>query len=194
MESWSYGHVSVPERLPVRTLTTERLILRPRTADDAGVERRLWTERDPRVPAHRQIDAQGRPTVADLADQICSERNESRPGLLAVERRSEGDVIGYCGLVVSGAGAPDEPELAFELLSRAQGSRYATEAGGTVLTWAAGPAGGGYERVWATVWAWNVASRRVLAKLGFHETGQVAAHPTHVDNLLTVRSLAAPLR
>lgn len=36
---------------------------------------------------------------------------------------------------------------------------------------------------------WNAASRRVLAKLDFRETGQVEADAVHGDSLLTVREL-----
>lgn len=62
-------------------------------------------------------------------------RNRGR-GVLAMEQKSAGDVIGYCGLVCHGNGAPDEPELAYELLRRAHGFGYATETGGAVVTWA----------------------------------------------------------
>ena len=181
----------MPARPVSKALETDRLILRCRNVDEAGVYRRLWMERDPRVPAHRRIDAEGRPTVEDIASEIRREREEPRPGVFAVERKSAGDVIGYCGLVFHGNGAPDEPELAYELLRRAHGVGYATEAGGAVVTWATEA---GYERLWATVRAWNVASRRVLEKLGFHETGQVDADAAHGDSLLTVRSLSSPTR
>ena len=40
----------------------------------------------------------------------------------------------------------------------------------TDLTWASEA---GYRRLWAGVWDWNVASRRVLEKLGFREAGRV---------------------
>ena len=43
------------------------------------------------------------------------------------------------------------------------------------------------ERLWATVWDWNTASRRVLAKLGFAETGGKETRPR--DQLLTTRRL-----
>jgi RimJ/RimL family protein N-acetyltransferase len=175
-------------RPDLNALETERLILRSRREDEAEVYRHLWLERDSRVPAHRRIDAEGRPTVEDIASQIRRERTESRPGALAVERKGAGDVIGYCGLIFQGNGAPDEPDLAFELLRRAHGHGYATEAGEAVLAWASEA---GYERLWATVRAWNVASRRVLEKLGFHETGQVESDPVHGDSLLTVRSLSS---
>jgi RimJ/RimL family protein N-acetyltransferase len=61
---------------------------------------------------------------------------------------------------------------------------YATEAGQAVVTWV-GEAG--YRRLWAGVRDWNVASRRVLEKLGFRETGRVQPDAVHGDNLLTVR-------
>jgi [ribosomal protein S5]-alanine N-acetyltransferase len=173
----------------LRTLETDRLILRRRSEDEAGVYRQLWMERDPRVPVHRRIDLEGRPTVEDIAAQIRMEREEPRPGLLAVVPKHAGDVIGYCGLVFHGNGAPDEPELAYELLRRAHGFGYATEAGGAVVAWAAEA---GYERLWATVRVWNVASRRVLAKLGFQETGHVDTDATHGNSVLTVRSLSSP--
>ena len=165
-------------------METDRLLLRPRREDDAAVVRCLWAERDPRVPPHRRIDPDGRPTVADLATQIRAELDEPRPGLLTVERKGTADVVGYCGLVWHGNGAPDEPELAFELLRASRGRGYATEAGRAVATWAADE---GYPRLWATVRDWNVASRRVLEKLGFRETGRVEPDAVHGDSLLTVR-------
>jgi len=167
-------------------LETERLILRRRSAAHAGVYRRLWLERDPRVPPHRRIDVDGRPSVADIADGIRAELEEDGPVLLALHRRTDDEVIGYCGLVFHGNGATDEPELAFELLRGAQGLGLATEAGTAVVGWAARA---GHQRLWATVREWNGASRRVLEKLGFQETGRVDADAVHGDSLLTVLGL-----
>ena len=131
------------------TLETDRLILRHRRVGEAAVYRQLWTERDLRVPAHRRIDPEGRPTVEDIAAQIRAERDEPGPGILAVERKDTADVIGYCGLNVHGNGSPDEPELAYELLRAAHGCGYATEAGQAVVTWASEA---GYRRLRAGVW------------------------------------------
>lgn len=181
----------MPEQPVLDALESDRLMLRRRRVDEAVVYRRLWLERDLRVPAHRRIDVEGRPTVEFLADGIRKELEEPRPGLLAVVRKSAGDVIGYCGLVFHGNGAPDEPELACELLRRAHGSGYATEAGAAVVAWADEA---GYERLWATVREWNVASRRVLDKLGFRETGHVDVDTVHGNSLLTMRSPSIPGR
>ncbi|MBO0877280.1 MAG: GNAT family N-acetyltransferase [Pseudonocardia sp.] len=167
----------------LETLETERLVLRRRSADEAAVYRRLWTERDPRVPPHRQIDPDGRPTVEDIAAQIRAEREASEPGILAVERKGTADVIGYCGLTFPGNGSPGEPELAYELLRTAHGCGYATEAGRAVVTWVSEA---GYPRLWARVRDWNTASRRVLEKLGFRETGR-EPDAVYGDSLLTVR-------
>lgn len=164
-------------------LETSRLLLRPWRVAEAVVHRELWTERDPRVPPHRRIDADGHPTVAELENWI---RNNppSSIGLLAVERKAAGDVIGYCGLV--DGGAEGEPELAFELLRRFWGQGYATEASLAVLDWAKSS---GYRRLWATVWDWNTASRRVLAKVGFTETERTEVDAVRGTTLFTTRRL-----
>jgi [ribosomal protein S5]-alanine N-acetyltransferase len=166
------------------TLETDRLILRRRRVDEAAIYRQLWAERDPRVPPHRRISPEGRPTEDDIGAQIRAERHEPGPGILAVVRKDTTDVIGYCGLILHGHGPPGEPELAYELLRAAQGCGYATEAGRAVVTWVSEA---GYGRLWAGVRDWNVASRRVLEKLGFRETGRVERDPVHGDSLLTLR-------
>jgi len=166
-------------------LATDRLLLRPWRIGEAVVQRELWTERDPRVPPHRRIDADGHPTVAELEDAIRTDRPSSI-GLLAVERKAPREVIGYCGLIDSDRAPEGEPELAFELLRRVWGRGYATEASLAVLDWARSS---GFERLWATVWEWNTASRRVLAKVGFTETDRREVDPVHGTTLFATRRL-----
>ncbi|WP_211278080.1 GNAT family N-acetyltransferase [Couchioplanes caeruleus] len=166
-------------------LETDRLLLRPWRVAEAVIQRELWTERDPRVPPHRRIDADGHPTVAELEDSIRTD-HPSSIGLLAVERKAARDVIGYCGLIDGGRESPREPELAFELLRRSWRQGYATEASWAVLDWARLS---GYERLWATVWDWNTASRRVLTKVRFTETERKEVDPTHGTTLLLTRRL-----
>jgi [ribosomal protein S5]-alanine N-acetyltransferase len=171
------------------TLETERLILRPRRVSEAAIYHQLWTERDPRVPPRRRISPDGRPTVSDIAAQLLVELEEPGLGLLAVERKDTADVIGYCGLLGHENGSPEEPELAYELLRAAHGRGYATEAGQAVVAWASEA---GYRRLSAGVWDWNVASRRVLEKLGFRETGRVEPDSVYGHSLLTVRECEPP--
>ncbi len=167
-------------------LETERLLLRPWRVGEAAVQHELWTERDPRVPAHRRIGPDGRPSVEDCAEWIRGTHRQPPPGLLAIERKDAGDVIGYCGLI-GGAGAlPDEPELAYELLRRVHGHGYATEAAQEIVRWATAA---GHSRLRAGVREWNGASRRVLAKLGFVESGRIVSDAAHGDSLLFVLPL-----
>ena len=146
---------------PSVVLETDRLLLRPWRVSEAPIQREMWAERDPRVPPHRRIDAEGRPAVTDFEEAIRSVTRSSL-GLLAVEPKDVGAPVGYCGLVDSGRGS-QEPELAFELLRRSWGQGYATEASWAVLGWATTA---GYERLWATVWDWNTASRRCSPRSG----------------------------
>lgn len=165
---------------------TARLVLRRPSVEDAAVYRRLWTERDLRVPPHRRISPDGRPTVEDIAARISAERDEPGAGLLTVERRDTAEVVGYCGLTAHGNGSLDEPELAYELLRAVHNRGYVTEAGEAVVRWASEA---GYRRLWAGVWDWNTASRRVLEKLGFREVGRVQPDSVHGYSLLTVKDL-----
>lgn len=167
-------------------IVTARLVLRRQRVEDAAAYREMWAERDPRVPPHRRIGADGRPTVEDLAAQIDAETRSPKVGLLTITRSRDGDVIGYCGLLFDGQSMPGEPELVYELLRRAHGSGFATEAAQAVVTWAADA---GFERLWAGVRSWNLASRNVLHKLGFVETGRVVTDADHGDSLITSKAL-----
>jgi RimJ/RimL family protein N-acetyltransferase len=167
-------------------LETGRLLLRPWRVSDAVAHSEIWVERGPRVPAHRRIDAEGRPTVEDLEDRIRDTPPPGSLGLLVVERKGTGDVLGYCGLIASQIVPEGEPEVAYELLRRARGQGYATEAARAVLGWARAS---GHRRVWATVRVWNAASLRVLAKLRFETTDRVEQDAVHGDSLFLTKQL-----
>ena len=47
----------------------------------------------------------------------------------------------------------------------------------------------GCPRLWADVWDWNVASRRVLEKLAFREVSLVEPISIYGQTVLTVRDL-----
>jgi RimJ/RimL family protein N-acetyltransferase len=137
-------------------IETERLVLRLRGPQDAAVNLELLGEREGGTTL----------TLAQAEARLAAQTvqaHESGIGFLAIERRVEGDVIGYCGLLV-GRGTFDEPEIAYELLRRAHGQGYATEAARAVLDAAFAT---GRRRIWATVGAWNTPSFRVLEKIGF---------------------------
>ncbi len=167
-------------------LETDRLLLRRWRVSDAALQRELWIERDPRVPPHRRIAPDGRPTLKDIEDWVRRGDPDASLRLLAVERRDSGKVIGYCGLISNDHGQDGEPELAYEFLRAAWGQEYATEASLAVIAWAKES---NYRRLWATVREWNTASRRVMVKLEFIETARVEPNSIHGDSLFYMRDL-----
>jgi RimJ/RimL family protein N-acetyltransferase len=169
-------------------LETARLRLRPLGPPDVDVVQRLWAERDPRHPASRRVDDEGHPSRDEVRDRLTVQEEESirtGVGLLAIERRDEPGVIGYCGLVV-GSASVEEPEVAFELLRAAHGQGYATEATSAVVDAARAT---GRTRLWSTVRRWNSTSFRVLEKAGFVDSGRVTPDPENGDLLWMTRDL-----
>lgn len=160
---------------------TERLRLRPWRVDDAAFHRRLWQERDERVPAHRRITPDAHPTLAELEHRIRTDERTPAPGLFVVELGATAEPVGYCGLVDNSVGVPQEPELAFEFLRASWGQGFATEAARVIVDDAASH---GHRHLAATVRAWNTASLHVLDKLGFVDTGEREPDPVHGDSLL----------
>jgi len=136
-------------------LSTERLRLRPWAESDVDEYRALVAERGNGLPSASTIQER-------IATQLAATA-KTGIALLPICRRLEGDFIGYCGLIV-GRSSLDEPEIAYELLQRAHGRGYATEASRAVLDAATAT---GRTRLWSTVGSWNTPSIRVLEKLGF---------------------------
>ncbi|MFI1221060.1 MULTISPECIES: GNAT family N-acetyltransferase [unclassified Streptomyces] len=146
--------MSTYETMPFH-LETERLTLRPWAASDAARFRDLLAER-------------GKPTssvehLRSSIGELLAATETTGIALLPIQRREEGDFIGYCGLII-GRSTLEEPEIAYELFRHAHGRGYATEAAGAVLEAAAAT---GRKRLWSTVATWNTPSFRVLEKLGF---------------------------
>jgi RimJ/RimL family protein N-acetyltransferase len=140
--------------MPLR-IETARLVLTPEEPSDAEWFTDLLNTRGTKTF-----------TLADALERIdVMTRTIETTGIgaLVLRRRPDGEALGYTAIVV-GRGSLDEPELAFELLPRARGQGYATEAAGALLDAAFNT---GRRRIWATVRSWNGPSFRVLDKLGF---------------------------
>ncbi len=146
----------MPDYQPMASyLSMERLRLRPWAEPDVDEFRALVAER-----------GNGVPSIATIQERIAAQLAATAwtgIGLLPICRRLERDFIGYCGLIV-GRSSLDEPEIAYELLRRAHGRGYATEAARAMLDAAIAT---GRTRLWSTVGSWNTPSLRVLEKLGF---------------------------
>ncbi|WP_430789056.1 GNAT family N-acetyltransferase [Virgibacillus flavescens] len=136
-------------------IETERLSLRLWEESDAVWYRELVSERGVAMPTIEEA----RNNVITLRERAL----ENGIGLLTIRRRDEGDLIGYCGLII-GRATLEEPEIAYELFRRVHGNGYATEAASSVMETARAT---GRKRFWSTVGSWNDASFRVLEKIGF---------------------------
>jgi len=127
----------------------------------------MWEESDSvwmrKLIGERGVDM---PTLDAARSQIIEMRKravENGISLLTIRRRDRGDFIGYCGLII-GRSTLEEPEIAYELFRRVHRKGYATEAASVVLDAAIATE---RHRLWSTVRAWNIASLRVLEKIGF---------------------------
>lgn len=155
--------------MPVPTLTTERLILRP------------WRDSDLDALAAYEADRVAMQYIGDgsvygpehAAATMAGYRAEWERwghGRWAVELTASPGPAGSCGFVRWHQGQPDErPELAYGYRREHWGNGIATEAARVALEWGFGSLS--FAEVVALTHPENAASRRVLAKLGFVAAG-----------------------
>ena len=151
-------------------LTTERLHLREFVADDWPVVQAYQS--DPRYlrfyPQTGQTEQGARDFVAMfLAQQQAHPRIKYQ---LAITLAATGALIGNCGVRLKAPGA-HEADLGYELNPAHWGQGYASEAARAMVGF--GFAELGVHRIWARCIADNVASARVLEKLGMRQEGRL---------------------
>jgi [ribosomal protein S5]-alanine N-acetyltransferase len=142
--------------------------LRPIAADDVAALLRISNE-----PAVRRYLWDDEPvkeaTVRDIISASSTMLADEGIGLFGIRRRGNENLIGFCGFVrLEGM---EEPELAYELTQGAWGEGLATEVSRVCLRHAFEVAG--LERVVAGVDPENVASQRVIEKLGMRPVGNL---------------------
>jgi RimJ/RimL family protein N-acetyltransferase len=145
------------------TLKTERLTLTPPEAADAAFVLELLN--DPGWIAN--IGDRGVRTL-DQARTYIVERFSKSPWF--VVRDPQGEAVGMCGIVVGREGL-DSPDIGYALLARHAGHGYATEAARAVLAHARDVMD--LPKVAAITAADNVASQRVLEKIGLRFVGMI---------------------
>ena len=153
--------------LPTPTLGTARLRLRPVTSTDADALFALHS--DPYVLRYWDAPPWRDRDRADRFIAVCRQMAEEGNGArLAIESGSDGRFIGWCGLT---RWNPDHrsASLGYCLGQAAWGHGYATEAARALLQWAFDTLD--LNRVQAETDTRNVASARVLEKLGFVREG-----------------------
>ena len=150
------------------TLETERLVLRPISADEAGSLHRISNE-----PNVRLYLWDGEPVSAATIEGLIAQSDrmfsKERIGLFGVRIRESEALLGFCGFVR--LGGMEEPELWYELTQKVWGCGLATEAARACMRYAFEEVG--MERVIAGADAPNTASLRVIEKLGMKYLGNI---------------------
>ncbi|QCW52684.1 GNAT family N-acetyltransferase [Nocardioides dongxiaopingii] len=153
--------------LPTPTLLTARLRLRPITDADAGVL--LALHGDAHVLRYWDSPPWTDGARAQRFVAACRELAAEGTGArLALERTTDGAFLGWCGLTRFDP-QHRSASLGYCLGAAAWGHGYATEAAGAVLGWAFETLD--LNRVQAETDTRNLASARVLEKLGFRREG-----------------------
>src|SRR5512139_3359115 len=151
-------------------LHTDRLLLREFVIADWPAL--LAYQRDPRYLryyewADRTLDDAQRFVQMFLEQQAEQPRRKFQ---LAVVLQASGQLIGNCGIRQASAGA-HEADIGYELAPDHWGRGYATEAARAIVQF--GFAELKVHRIWAWCIADNIASARVLEKLGFTLEGRL---------------------
>jgi RimJ/RimL family protein N-acetyltransferase len=153
--------------LPTPTLRTARLRLRPFTSADADALFALQSNAS--VLRYWDAPPWTDRSRADRFIAACEQMEEEGSGArVALDRVSDGAFIGWCSLT---RWNPDfrSASMGYCLAEAAWGQGYATEAGRALLQWAFDALD--LNRVQAEADTRNVASARVLEKLGFVREG-----------------------
>jgi ribosomal-protein-alanine N-acetyltransferase len=145
---------------------TERLALRPLSGPDAEALHRISNE--PPVRRYlRDDEPVSRSRIEELIVQSARTFSESGLGLFGVHLRGSEEIVGLCGFFRSGG--MEEMELAYELTHDLWRRRLAAEVARACLAYAFTEAG--LERVTVGADRTNVASVRVIEKLGMRDIG-----------------------
>ena len=161
-------------------LASERLLFRAHRPED--LEPFCALESDPEF--RRYVGGRPRPRAeaeARFEKQLLAARS-NRLGFLAAVYQPDARYIGYCGLLprlTPDGPVPKEAALAFYFSPAYSGRGLATEAGRALVAHGFGTLG--LRRIGASVDARNLASIRVLEKLGFSRagTGGPPGRPIH---------------
>jgi RimJ/RimL family protein N-acetyltransferase len=160
----------MPDPLPI---DTSRLHIRSLTAADADGLHRVFGDPQAMRYVGSSGNARTRAQTADSVAQYMAAEREHGFGLWAADRRSDGRMIGLCGLtLVEGTGP--EVEVVYVLERPAWGRGYATEMARACLE--SGFGAFGLDRIIALAYPLNAASIQVMRKAGMRPAGTMHAH------------------
>ncbi len=119
---------------------------------------------DPLFMRHMGRGPMSRPESASALARYAEHWDEHGFGILAVEHRETGTLVGRSGVAYHRAWRPN-PEVGWAIEPTWWGRGLATEAGAACVRW--GHDELGFDRLVSICLAENAASRRVMEKLGF---------------------------
>jgi RimJ/RimL family protein N-acetyltransferase len=168
-------------------LETERLLLRRFTPDDAGNLYDLDSD-----PAVMRYLSGGEPTPRKVIEEEILPRftryDECHPGFgfwAAIEKGS-GDFVGWFSLRPTEEAGARQASLGFRLRQAAWGQGYATEGARALIR--LGFTELGVQRVVATTYEDNLASRRVMEKAGMTLGRRFRLTPADLDSVDTYQA------
>jgi RimJ/RimL family protein N-acetyltransferase len=146
-------------------LETDRLILRRLTEDD--LDNLVELDSDPEV---MHFLSGGPATPRDVIERdilprcLRSYEGSAGLGIWAAIEKASGDFLGWISLRPHEGSPPGEVELGYRLRRAAWGKGYATEGSRALIR--KGFTELGVQRIVATTYQYNLASRRVMERLG----------------------------
>ena len=158
-----HRHSSIQNRIceMIFPAPTPRLVLRAWREEDLGTFTAM--NADPRVMEYFPAPLTPEQS-AEFMERIREEFSTEGFGLYAVERREDGELLGYTGLHrVTFTGMKDKIEIGWRLRAECWNQGYATEAAQACVALAAKL---GIEELVAFTTVTNLRSQRVMQKLG----------------------------
>ena len=151
-------------------LVSERLVLRPWTADDAAAALSFYGDADVArwlAPAMEQVGDEAAMGVVLQRWMAEDERMLTPAGRWGIELRQDGSVIG--GATLLPLPPDDEYEIGWQLRRDVWGHGYATEAGKALAEWAFEQ---GLEQVIAVVRPGNTRALSTVRRIGMEWIGE----------------------
>ncbi len=149
------------------SLETTRLRLEPLRVEDADEWwQAIWCDADVTryLPSREPLPLEKMPQLLARANQHWKAHNL---GIWSIRDKQRGELLGHCGLLLN---EPPDVELIYAFARSAWGRGLATEAAGCLINYAFEHRG--FDHLNALVVPENVASARVLQKLGFIRAGE----------------------
>ncbi|HRG20042.1 MAG TPA: GNAT family N-acetyltransferase [Saprospiraceae bacterium] len=151
----------------MQTITTDRLLLRPFTDEDAMA----LFEMDSNAEVHRYLGNQPVKSIEEIirvVDYIQQQYRDFGIGRWVVADKETGNFMGWAGLKWITEAINDQLhyyDLGYRFMPQFCGCGYATEAGNAWVKYATNELR--QEKIYAMTHSQNLASQNVLGKLGF---------------------------